>query len=229
LELEVPANLVGTLDPWSALQSYARLDGADSALQPEHSTKGFRRAVVLVSSRLARARDGFVRHCTLIRSSAIGDEDHWRLLLLWIEAATTELAHARAGILRSGEGDECALADEFLSCQLWTVLTDCGRALFDARRSLEERDLFEPIQFDCVEAALATALGQEIAYRHAARFSLAEPATTAQLEGLLARMRGLKKHFERVLFLEAESYQLMNRLSGWLSARRETTGRQALP
>ncbi|AKV04414.1 hypothetical protein AKJ09_11077 [Labilithrix luteola] len=218
LELEVPADVVGPLEPWSALQSYARLDGAaDEAPAREHSVETFRRAVVLVSSRLARARDGFVRHCTLIRSSSTAAESHWRPLLLWVEAATTELARARSGLLRAGESER-APADEFLSGQLWTVLTDCGRALFDTRRALEERDLSDMSPIDSVEAALAEALRSEIAYRHESRFELAEPLSTAQLERLLARMRTLKKHFEQVLFLDAESYQVVSRLSGWFSA-----------
>ncbi len=219
LELDMPANLVGPLDPWGALQAYARLDGtADEVPSSKHSIETFRRAVVLVSSRLARARDGFVRHCTLIRSSATVEENHWPPLLLWIDAAATELAKARSGLLHAGEDGERASADEFLSGQLWTVLTDCGRALFDTRRALEERDQLEMSRIDAVETALAAALRNEIAYRHDARFALAEPRSTAQLERLLARMRGLKKHFERVLFLDAESYQVVSRLSGWFSA-----------
>jgi hypothetical protein len=137
----------------------------------------------------------------------------------WLAAASTELANARTGLLRSApRDDERSLADEFLSTQLWTVLTDCGRALFDTRRALDDRDDVNLECFEPIEATLANALKEEMAYRHQADFVLAEPVSTTQLERLLARMRSLKRHFERVLFLEGESYQVLSRLSGWFSA-----------
>jgi hypothetical protein len=172
LELEVPANLSGAVDPWAALQSNARLDGTDDGGESrERSLPAFRRAVVVASSKLARARDGFLRHCTLIRSSALVEDNHWRPLLLWLAAASSELANARRNLL-PGMADERerALADEFLSVQLWTVLTDCGRALLDARRALEDRDCPETASFDAIEAALARGLKEEIAYRHEAQW-----------------------------------------------------------
>ncbi|HTB73349.1 MAG TPA: hypothetical protein VK762_08885 [Polyangiaceae bacterium] len=219
LELEVPAHLVGMLDPWAALQSYGRLDGADDGdSSGARSPEGFRRSVVAISARLARARDGFVRHCTLLRSSTSLDEGHCRSLTLWVAAASAELSGAREGLLSGAPRSDGALADEFLSLQLWTVLTDCGRALVDTRWALEERGLSETPSLDLIEAALATSLKDELAYRRRAGFTLAEPANLAQLERLLARTRWLKRHFERVLFLDIESYQVVSRLSGWFSA-----------
>jgi hypothetical protein len=226
LEVEAPANLVGAMDPWAALQSYARLDAAtDAGAELPRSIGAFRRAVVAVSSKLARARDGFVRHCTSIRASAVVEDEHARPLLLWLGAASTELANARAKLLARGgarapvdpESEEI-LADEFLSGQLWAIITDCGRALQETRRALEERAQPEPASLDGVEAALAAALKEELAYRRASRFGLAEPVNVLQLERLLSRMRWLKKHFERVLFLDVESYQVVSRLAGWSSA-----------
>jgi hypothetical protein len=208
------------MDPWAALQSYARLDGSDDAGAPgTPSPEPFRRSVVAGSGRLALARDGFARHCTLLRSATSPDHGHWQPLALWLSAASVELANARAGLLSGsppkGEGP---LADEFLSLQLWTVLTDCGRALFDTRRALEERALSEEQAFDAIEATLAEALRSELGYRHRAGFVLAEPVNLSQLERLLSRTRWLKRHFERVLFLDVESYQVVDRWSGWLSA-----------
>jgi hypothetical protein len=219
LEVEVPTNLVGMMDPWAALQSNARLDGIpEDGRAREQSVEAFRRSVVAVSGRLARAREGFIRHSTLLRSSAI-DEDHWRPLTLWVAAASKELANARAGLLLAAPRDEeHSRADEFLSVQLWTVLTDCVRALSETRRVMEDRDGGDAACFDSVEEAVGAALRDEIAYRHDAGFVLAEPESTAQLERLLARMRWLKRHFERVLFLEVESYEVQSRLSGWFSA-----------
>lgn len=219
-EIEVPANVARIADPWSALQSYARLDVAD---QPERSgsaqsLEAFRRAVVGVAARLARARNGFVRHCTLLRSSPMDGESHWRPLTLWLEAASVELTSARRGLLWSAPNEEeGALADEFLSLQLWSVLTDCTRALRDARRSFEDRASPGMPSFDTIEARIEKTLADEIEHRRHARCTLAEPRNATELERLVSRMRWLKKHFERVLFLDADSYQVVSRFSGWFS------------
>jgi hypothetical protein len=218
--LEVPTNLVGPTDPWPALQSYARLDGEDgNHAHEERSPEAFRRAVVVVSSKLARAREGFVRHCTLIRSSAVVEENQWRPLLLWIGAARGEIANARNGLLRTTRRDEeRVLAGEFLALQLWTVLTDCTRALLDTRRALQRRDQADTPALEEVEDAIARALADEAAARTDAESAPADPVNLAQLERLVARMRWLKKHFEGVLFLDVESYEIVTRLSGWFSA-----------
>jgi hypothetical protein len=220
LELEIPANLAGLRDPWAALQAYVRLDGSDGAVgEGEASIESFRRAVASVSSRLARARDGFTRHCTQLRSSPIVENNHWRPLSLWLQASCAELDRARTGLLRKTVPEqERALADEFLSMQQWVVLTDCGRALDETRRALEARGVDYDRPFEDLESKLAAALKDEMAYRHEARFEMAEPVNTPQLERLLARMRWLKKHFERVLFLDVESFEVVNRLAGWFTA-----------
>jgi hypothetical protein len=218
LEVEAPANLVGSLDPWAALQSYARLDGADdSDLAGRGSLETFRRAVVGVSGRLAKARDGFVRHTTMTCTSVDADEGHVRPLLLWLEVASTELAAARTKILVTApEAEEGRLADEFLSGQLWIALTDCERALEGARHALPERAPSTLHALGAVESALVSALKRELAYRRDRQLAL--PVNAQQLQRLLSRMRWLKKHFERVLFLEVESYQVVSRWAGWVSA-----------
>ena len=125
---------------------------------------------------------------------------------------------ARSDLLcKANPPDERALADEFLSLQYWAVLTDCGRALAEIRVALEERGGDFCQGFDEVEATLASALKGEIAYRRAAGFTLTEGKNRSALELLLARRGSLKKHFEQVLFLDSESYEPLNRVSGWLS------------
>ncbi|HWL89294.1 MAG TPA: hypothetical protein VNO21_26000, partial [Polyangiaceae bacterium] len=113
---------------------------------------------------------------------------------------------------------ERSLADEYLSAQLWALLTDCARALFDTRRAFDEQVDAAPPLFDDVEASLVGALEEEIAYRRLARFPSAEPANARQLEHFLHRTRWLKKHFQRVLFLEAQTFQITQRLQAWFSA-----------
>ncbi len=220
LELEVPANLAAIRDPWAALQAYARLDGVEeSAGVAEASLTAFRRSVAAVSSKLTRAGDGFSRHCTDLRSASVVGEDEWRHLRLWIQASTAELARARAELLpRAPQAQEGVLANEFLSLKEWGVLTYCCRVLAEARLGLEERGYGDASGFDMVEGSLAEAVKDEMDYRRRAGFEVVEAGGPAQLERLLSRMGSFKKHFERVLFLDVESYEVMNRVSGWLSA-----------
>jgi hypothetical protein len=206
-------------DPWAGLQSYARLDIEEGGVAAE-SPDAFRRQIVGVSARLARARDGFVRHSTLLRASTPLENKHAKALLVWLEAAQKTLARARAELLPDAavHGEERGLADEFLSAQLWNGLTDCARSLADTRRALTERSELEAHLLDDVETEVCRALADEIAYRRSAGFVLAEPVNALQLGRLASRMRWLKRHFEHVLFLETESYQVTNRIGAWLSA-----------
>jgi hypothetical protein len=215
VELEMPSNVANGSDPWHALQSYARLD-APAVAAGVDAPEAFRRAVVAVSVKLARARDGFVRHCTLIRAAAVVDAAHVTALGQWLEVAGTVVTDARRTLLRPDA--EGALADEFLSAQYWAIATDCARSLAETQKALAERPEAEVALLDAAEAHLAKGLAREIAYRRQAGFKHAEPLSTAQLGGLVTRMRWLKKHFEGVLFLESESYQVITRLGGWFSA-----------
>lgn len=217
LEVEGPANLVGSLDPWAALQSYARLGGAAASHRAQPGgVETFRRAVVTASTRLGVVRDGFVRHCMLMRNS-VCDERHAQALQRWLEVASAALGSARTQVLAlAPEGQERRLADEFLSGQLWTLLTDCRRALDETRRVLEDRDPAAARALAPVEPTLATTLQRELAYRRQLGFAVS--VNPRQLERLLWRMRGLKKHFERVLFLEVETYRVVTRWAGWVSA-----------
>lgn len=222
VELEMPTDLLGAVDLWSTLQTYARLDAAEP--KESTTTEGFRRAVVAVAVNLARARDGFVRHTTLLRSSAVSDEEtEARALVEWINIARATLAHARVMLLPKGRApeisdDERRMAEEFLSGQLWTVLTDCTRALIELADALEHRADHDPEVLDIVEKALAAALKEEIRHRRRARLPHGDPKNALELEDLVSRLRALKRHFERVLALEFESYEVVTRVSGWVSA-----------
>lgn len=215
LELEMPSNVVAAGDPWHALQAYARLDAPETRTRVD-GPEAFRRAVVACSVKLARARDGFVRHCTMIRAAAAVDEAHVGAVGLWLQAAGTVVADARRVLLRADA--ESILADEFLGAQYWAIMTDCARSLAETRKALADRPEAEAAMLDALEVRLAAALDAEIDHRRRAGFKHAEPLSSAQLGGLVSRMRWLKKHFEGVLFLEREGYEVVTRLGGWFSA-----------
>jgi hypothetical protein len=220
LEIEAPVNVAGAWEPWAALQTYARLDGADPVSgAPAQSLEAFRRCAVEVSLRLARAREGFVRHCRLVRACPEEEPNPARSLILWLEACSAELSNARAKLLAAAShSEEAKLADEFLSGRLWTVLTDCARTLLETRRVLDERASLAAAFLDDVENVLTKALARELAYRQDAHFSRAEEVDGRRLQPILARMRSLKKHFERAVSLDVQSYQVVRRMAGWLSA-----------
>jgi hypothetical protein len=215
IELEIPTSLFGTVDPWSALESYARVDDVDEVARG--APDAFRRGVAAASSKLVRARDGFVRHCTLIHSSTAVEENHAAGLRMWLAAMSAELQNARKR-QPEARGEERRLADEFLSLQHWAMLTDCSRSLLDLQRALEDRGQPGGELLDVVQSDLAGALQDAISDRRKAEFAWAEPANALQLERLLSRMRWMKQHFERVSFLELESYQVVHRLGSWFSA-----------
>jgi hypothetical protein len=240
LELEIPSNVLVAGDPWAQLQSYARLDMPQDTNGEGLSAETIRRGVLRASSRLARVRNGFARHCAVMRANGDAQGEEGRALVLWLEAARHTLAQARTELVpervskpkdldEAVEGNrserarvsiehERSLADEYLSAQVWALLTDCARALAATRKVFDELPDGAPALFDEVEAALVGALEGEIAYRRLARFPSAEPANARQLEHFLSRTRWLKKHFQRVLFLEAQTVQLTQRLQAWFSA-----------
>ena len=110
------------------------------------------------------------------------------------------------------------LANEFLSLKQWGVLTYCARVLAETRLACEDRGYLNVAACEAVETGLADALKEEMRYRRGAGFEVVEAGGTAHLERLLARMGSFKKHFERVLFLDVETYEIVSRVSGWLSA-----------
>lgn len=65
---------------------------------------------------------------------------------------------------------------------------------------------------------LVNRLKAEIDYRRSAKFSSSEPINERQFERFLLRTRWLKKHFQRVLFLETQTFQIVERLQSWFAA-----------
>ena len=65
---------------------------------------------------------------------------------------------------------------------------------------------------------MADALEKEIAHRAACRYLWADPTSLEALERYLDRASRLKKHFQEVLFLEPERYEVADRLHHWVAA-----------
>jgi hypothetical protein len=68
------------------------------------------------------------------------------------------------------------------------------------------------------ETRLAQALARELEHRDANGYLRADPMSTASLEQYLDRASRLKKHFQEVLFLEPETFQVAERIRHWIAA-----------
>src|SRR5262249_60757504 len=69
-----------------------------------------------------------------------------------------------------------------------------------------------------VEAHVADALEKEVTRRLEKGYISADPTSLGALECYLDRASRLKKHFQEVLFLEPERYEVAARLHHWVAA-----------
>src|SRR6185295_10225338 len=75
----------------------------------------------------------------------------------------------------------------------------------------------EPV-LAAVESRLAEVLAAELVYRESRDFAVADPSSAEALERYLDRASRLKKHFQEVLFLDPESFQVAERAYHWIAA-----------
>jgi hypothetical protein len=218
VELEVPASAVGRDASWDQLQTFTRLDGpAEIASSADVTIDALRRGAVTLTRMLARAREGFARHC----QSAATEPDKAELagepfLTVWLNAALRAVHDAREKLTRPAPQDsapiakERVLVDEYVSVRLLDMLAEAERGSRECAGRVAAAAVFE------VPAAhIADALREEMAYRRSRGFLEAEADSPETLERYLARAASLKKHFEEVLFLDRESEQLDERVQLW--------------
>src|SRR6201991_5034384 len=127
VEIHVPQNAYVRHVPWDQMQSFTRLDGpAYAAVGDVVTIDALRRGALAMANQLARASDGFQRHCRLAGSlfpttphSALED-----VLTIWIEAAVRISEEARARLTKREKGEALELArerklvDEYVSIRL---------------------------------------------------------------------------------------------------------------
>jgi hypothetical protein len=226
VQLEIPANVFARHIAWDQLQSWARLDGPVGVSNAIDSVTidALRRGTMAVAHKLARAHDGFARHCLLAGalSASTPLEDLIDKLDIWLGAATAIADEARVQLVAEAPADtvelrrERRLVDEYLSIRLLDALAGNGRSLaaLEASRHAERHAL----TIVRAETRLAEALGTELAYRQERGFARAEPLSPATLERYLERASLLKKHFQEVFFLEAHTYKVAERIHHWVAA-----------
>ncbi len=228
LEMEIPANAFARHSPWDQLQSFTRLDGPAEAMNAGDpvTIDGLRRGAIALANKLARAGDGFTRHCRLA-ASLLADApaaDLEDALRIWIDAAVKMAEEARKKVAKGGADDaaelvrERGLVDEYVSIRLLEMLAGVERALgaFQSVRAPGQVKLGPVVAR--VEAHVADVLEKEIEHRAAHRYLWADPDSLEALERYLDRASRLKKHFQEVLFLEPERYEVADRLHHWVAA-----------
>jgi hypothetical protein len=229
VELEIPSNALARHQPWDQLQSFTRLDGpqlgASSRGDPV-TIDALRRGTLALAQKLARASDGFTRHCVLAGSlfapaPRLDLEDG---LILWLEAARQTVIEARARLCRHHASDaievarERELVDEYVSVRHLEVLAAAERSL---AHLLESKSAHVPAMRPAIaraEEAVARALAAEIEHRAAHGYVRADPDAPELLERYLDRASQLKKHFQEVLFLEPETVHVAERIHHWAAA-----------
>ena len=227
VELEIPSNAFAPHAPWDQLQSFTRLDGPEltyGAADPV-TIDGLRRHALAVANKLARASDGFSRHCLLAGSlfAVAPRRDLEEGLSLWLDAARATAAEARAGIATPDDhADEAIdrerdLVDEYVSVRLLEALAAAERSLGQLR---ESRSPHVPAMREAITAAeerVAASLGEELERRSVRGWICGDMASPEALEQYLDRASRLKKHFQEVLFLEPETFHVAERLHHWVA------------
>ena len=229
VEFEIPANIFARHLPWDQLQSWTRLDGSVQAPRAGEalSIDALRRGAIGLAHKLARAGEGFSRHCRLAGSMSVVPLTPASLedgLALWLSFARHTAWAAREGLAADVpfESVEIALerrlVDEYVSVRLLEMLASAERALAALRESRNWGMPTREVAIERVEASLAQALESEVAYRDARGWLHPDARSLATLEQYIERASRLKKHFQEVLFLEPETFQVAERLHNWVAA-----------
>ena len=224
LEMQIPSLV--THAPWEQLQSFTRLDGPAITLSRGVDTIDMlRRSALALAAKLSRASDGLTRHCRLAATAISQNtpQDIEETLVIWVSAAERMMGDARARFTAAKESDgaeisrERALVDEYASIRFLEMLAGTERALQALACTAKSRPkLLDAVER--VEAHVADALEREIAHRKGVHYIQTADASAPDLERYLERASRLKKHFQEVLFLEAEHFKVADRIHHWVAA-----------
>lgn len=214
-------------EPWEQLQTFTRLDGPLLTEQrgAPITVDALRRGALALVAKLSRASDAFNRYCRLAVNArevmTAGELEE--ALLVGLEAAerTLEDGRRRFAVKVEGEATEVSLErellDEYTSVRFLEMLASSERALGQLARALEgSPGLVEAVSN--VESRVADTLGCELRHRDEAGYIQTDPSSPEALERYLERASRLKKHFQEVLFLEAETFQVAERIHHYVAA-----------
>jgi hypothetical protein len=227
VEMELPSSTYGRHKPWDQMQSFTRLDGgALLTFDADIITiDSLRRAAVALANKMARASEGFGRHCLVSASlfTRVENQELEETLSIWLEGAVAMAEETRAKLVASPVTDaselrrERELVDEYTSLRLLEMLAGAERGLDVLNESRAPQAASYKDAIARVESKIADVLERETAYRSERGFICPDPSSTEGLERYLERSSRLKKHFQEVLFLEPEVYEVAERLHHWVA------------
>jgi len=228
VSIEIPTNTIARHSPWDQMQSFTRLDGpALSAVPSEAVTiDALRRGAVALANKLSRSSEGFSRQCRLATSilpnAAAGELE--QALRVWLDSALGIVSDTRARLAAPREGDltelarERTLVDEYVSIRLLEFLSGAERALSSLYESPSPNaERFLPA-VAALEERVADALEAEFCHRKLHNYLLPDPRSQGALEMYLDRASRLKKHFQEVLFLEPEMFNVADKFQHWVAS-----------
>jgi len=225
VEMDIPSNAFARHTPWDQMQSFTRLDGGEAFNFDEHivTIDALRRSAVAIANQMGKLGESFTRHCVVATSlfTRIARRDLHDVLMVGLDAAKSLLGDARTKLARPRDDDpvelarERVLVDEYVSLRWLTLLAGAERAvtILQESRAPHASELLTTAH--TLESHIADALQAELTYREACHYACANPGSQQSLEAYLDRSSRLKKHFQEVLFLEAEVYQVAERLHHW--------------
>ncbi|MGH7282968.1 MAG: hypothetical protein ACRELY_15700, partial [Polyangiaceae bacterium] len=218
--LDIPSNAFARHSPWNQIQSFTRLDASEDRSNHHQTIDALRRSALAAADRLGRASEGFARHAMLARESWVPELE--KGLSLWLDVAIRTVGDVRQKVVEAEADDppeitrERALVDEYVSVRLLEMLAGVERALETLVReaTVKRREEVLPV-VTILEEKIAAALSAEIAYRIEKKYIYADAGSIEALERYLDRASQLKKHFQEVLFLEPEVYELADKVHHW--------------
>ncbi len=229
--IEIPANLYPVHEDWDQLQIFSRLQSPAEEGQliiERADIDELRRDTLGIAHRLKTERDSFERLCTAA-AGQLTEALHPSLeqnLATTIGRAVELVATMRSclyepmaivdPVMVQQIEREANLADEFLSYQLMDFFSSCERSLSDVLLGPGSRLLELDVGLaDRVSGKVAEGLANEVDYRAHKGFANPSPESPGELGRFVDRGSSLKKHFQGVLFLDADSYRMDNRVNNW--------------
>jgi hypothetical protein len=224
VEIEIPSNALALDSPWDQIQSFTRLDGPLDRLQKEEGPiDALRRGALSLAHELAQASDGFARDCRLANSGMLEapPPDLESALKSWIDISIKTVGETRARLCVVKEDDapelvcERNLVDEYASVRLLEMLGGADRALGATKSSRHIQGLAPMVAN--VEGSIVEAVEKELVRRLEKGYVVADSTSIAALERYLSRASRLETHFQEMLFLEADRFEVAQRLHHWLA------------
>jgi hypothetical protein len=226
-EVDVPSNLFVPHEPWEHFQCFGRFaEGIESGASAE-SIDALRRETLSTASRLARAHDALIRGLRA-RSALLVTGDEPLLGPAVDEAigfAVQIVADARGRLCRSKPGESAAIAteralvDEYLSVRVLEFLGSVRRSISIAAQPTApephapaDRQAGSVAPSDLSEDRVRAFLVTELEHRERAAYVSSDGDSPSALERFVERSSHLKKHFQEVLFLEHDTYQVAERI-----------------